>query len=165
MRNLFTGAIVETDTEAAAEQRTPRKRTESQKASDALGGRLRRAMSWLAELDELLTKIHADRSGHYAYLPRGFIKPGAKTYTQLQEALQRIEREALDGCARSADWLLENAEWIGRVTYLYNAPPPKRAADYTPPPIVWPRVPRRPGSVPRSTFDHWRPHLERGSGD
>jgi alpha-beta hydrolase superfamily lysophospholipase len=167
MRNLFTGDIVETDTEAATEQRKPRVRvrTEQQKASDALGGRLRRATSWLVELDELLTRIHRDRSGQYAYLPRPLIKPGAKTYAQLQEALQRIEREAREGCMRSADWMLANAEWIGRVAYLYNTPPPKRAADYKPPPIVWPRVPRKPGSVPRSTFEHWRPHLERGNDD
>jgi hypothetical protein len=167
MRNVFTGDILEIDTEAAAEQRKPRvqKRTEQQKASDALSARLRRATSWLAELDELLTGIQRDRSGHYAYLPSNLSslsRPGAKTYTALQEALQRIEREARDGCMRSAEWMLENAEWIGRVTYLYTTPPPKRAADYKPPPIVWPRVPRRPGSVPRSTFDHWRPHLERG---
>jgi hypothetical protein len=168
MRNLFTGDIVETETEPAPEQRKRvrvRVRTEQQKASDALGGRLRRAASWLAALDELLTGIHRDRSGQYALLPRGFIKPGAKAYGQLQEALQRIKREARDGCARSADWMLANAEWIGRVTYLYKKLPPKRAADYKPPPIVWPRVPRRPGSVPRSTFDHWRPHLERGNND
>jgi hypothetical protein len=156
---------VETDTEAAGEQRKPRKRSEQQKASDALSARLRRATAWLAELDELLTGIHSDRSGRYALLPRGFIKPGGKTYTALEEALRRIEREAHDGCMRSANWMLENAEWIGRVTYLYNTPPPKRADDYKPPPIIWPRVPRRPGSVPRSTFDHWRPHLERGGND
>ena len=150
-----------TETEAAKEQREPRRRTEQQKASDAVSARLRRAMSWLAELDQLLTGIHADRSGQYALLPRGLIKPGANTYAQLQEALQRIEREARDGCTRSADWMLTNAEWIGRVTYLYRKPPPKRAEDYKPPPIVWPRVPRMPGSKPRSTFDNFRPHLER----
>jgi hypothetical protein len=161
MRNLFTGDTVEIDTDTAKAPRKPRKRNEQQKASDALGGRLRRATSWLTELDELLTEIHRDRSGHYAYLPRPLIKPGAKTYAQLQEALQRIEREARDGCMRSADWMLANAEWIGRVTYLYNAPRPKRAADYKPPPIVWPRVPAMPGSKPRSTFDHYRPHLDR----
>jgi hypothetical protein len=152
---------VETITDAAAKPRKPRKRNEEQKASDALGGRLRRAALALAELDELLTGIHRDRSGHYAYLPRSLSRPGAKTYAALQEALQRIEREARDGCMRSADWMLANAEWIGRVTYLYNAPRPKRAADYSPPPIVWPRVPQRPGSEPRSTFEHYRPHLER----
>jgi hypothetical protein len=161
MRNLFTGDIVETDFEVAAKQRKPRKRTEQEKASDALGGRLRRATAWLAELDELLTRIHADRSGHYAYLPRPLIKPGAKAYAALLEGLQRIEREAREGCMRSADWMLANAEWIGRVTYLYTTPPPKRAADYKPPPIVWPHVPPMPGSKPRSTFEHYRPHLER----
>ena len=149
---------MEVDSEAAAEQRKRvrvRVRTEQQKASDALRGRLHRAMLALAELDKLLTRIHADRSGHYAYVPRGFFKPhGEKAFTALQGSLQRIEREALEGCTRSADWLLANAEWIGRVTYLYNKPPPKRAADYKPTPIVWPRVPPMPGSKPRSMFDH-----------
>jgi hypothetical protein len=150
-----------TETEAAKEQREPRRRTKQQKESDAVSARLRRAMSWLAELDELLTGFHADRSGQYALLPRGLIKPGAKTYAQLQEALQRIEREAEGGCMRSTDWLLTNAEWIGRVMYLYNKPPPKRAADYKPPSIVWPRIPPHPMRKPRSTFDNYRPHLER----
>lgn len=153
--------------EADSEREGPnRKRvlTPEQRKQDAIRCRLARAAKWIAELEQVLGAIHSDRSGMYHHLLRlPTTGPAAGAYRALKESLERIEREAGQGCARSADWLLRHAERLGWIEYHIAKRPPPRDPAWKPAPIVFPHVPRAPWRPRRSDFDHWHPHLDRNT--
>lgn len=119
--------------------------------------RLSRVRGKLGELEVRLEALHADLSGAAALLYKPPLIPDEAQY--VGASVDRIAREAVDGCDLSAQWMEDTDKQRARIEHLRATPLQPRAPGHDGPWLT-PRHAQRMGKVPRFRHYNHRPAEE-----